>query len=102
MQEKGEMKQDKFVRLPCTIQITHTWETLEAHVELSDGEQPGTGDQITVHGAAVQVPFGESITIHREATLRRAGPLEKLWVRFKSMFEITELYEVNFTPEMLK
>lgn len=96
------MKQKKSVRMPCTIRINHTWETLEAHVELADGQQPGIGDQITVHGAAVQVPFGKSITLQREATLRRAGPLEKLWVRFMSMFEITELYEVNFTPEMLK
>lgn len=96
------MKQGRSLRLPCTIKVTHTWETLEAHVELSGGTQPGIGDRITVHGEAVKVPFGETITIYREATLRRAGPIERLWVRLKSLFEITELYEVNFTAEVLR
>lgn len=96
------MTDDKRVRVPCTIRITHTWESLEAHVELPGGFQPEMGDRVTVHGAAVQVPFGETITIEREATIRRAGPLEKLWVRIRSMFELDELYEVNFTTEILR
>ena len=89
-------------RIPCIIKITHTWESLEAHVELLGRAQPEIGDRITVHGAPVQVPFGESITIEREATIRRAGPLERLWVRSRSMFELDELYEVNFSTEILR
>lgn len=96
------MRQQKSIRIPCTIHVTHTWETLEAHVVLANGNQPGVGDRITVHGAAVQVQFGETLTLHREATLRRAGPIEKLWVKLKSMLELTELYEVNFTTEFLR
>ncbi|MEM9375336.1 MAG: hypothetical protein AAGA72_03885 [Pseudomonadota bacterium] len=96
------MIQPKRFRIPCIIRITHTWESLEAHVELPGRAQPEIGDRITVHGAPVQVPFGETITIEREATVRRAGPLEKLWVKIRSMFELDELYEVNFTTEILR
>ena len=96
------MSQTNRLRLPCIIRISHTWESLEAHVELPGHTQPEIGDRITVHGAPVQVPFGETITIEREATIRRANPLEKLWVRIRSMFELDELYEVNFTTEILR
>ena len=34
-----------------------------------------------------------------EATLRRAGFMERMWTRFTSFFEITELYEVGFQPK---
>ncbi|MEO1188422.1 MAG: hypothetical protein AAFW60_05055 [Pseudomonadota bacterium] len=95
------MTSHKRLRILCIIRISHTWESLEAHVELPGRAQPEIGDRITVHGAPVQVPFGETITIEREATIRRAGPLEKLWIRIRSMFELDELYEVNFTTEML-
>ncbi|MGB3627814.1 MAG: hypothetical protein WA989_18455 [Henriciella sp.] len=96
------MTDAKRVRIPCTIRISHTWESLEAHVELPGNSQPEMGDRVTVHGAPVQVPFGETITIQREATIRRANPLEKLWIRIRSMFELDELYEVNFTTEILR
>lgn len=96
------MKREKILHLPCTIRIRHDWESLEAHVELGNNMQPEIGDRVTVHGAAVQVPFGESITIHRDATVRRAGPLERAWIRFQAMFELKELYEVSFSEGMMK
>ena len=96
------MTNRKRFSIPCTIRISHTWESLEAHVELPGRTQPEVGDRITVHGAPVQVPYGETITIEREATIRRAGMLEKLWIRIRSMFELDELYEVNFTTEILR
>lgn len=86
----------------CTITIRHTSETLEAHVELDDGLKPSPGDRVIVHGASVTVPFGESASIRRLATLIRATPLQKLWVRLKSRLEVTELYEVSFTPGRLR
>ncbi|MEL6665049.1 MAG: hypothetical protein AAFQ24_02860 [Pseudomonadota bacterium] len=96
------MTNGKHFSIPCTIRISHTWESLEAHVELPGRTQPEVGDRITVHGAPVQVSFGETITIKREATIRRAGMLEKLWIRIRSMFELDELYEVNFTTDILR
>ncbi len=87
---------------PCTITVVHTWETLEAHVELDGGAQPEIGDRVTVHGAAVQVPFGETIKIRREATVRPASMFEKLWIRIQAFFELTELYEVSFSTGTLR
>ncbi len=94
------MKQRRFTA-PCTISVHHTMETLEAHLDLGDGIEPTIGDKILVHGAPVQVPFGESITIQREATIIRANHLQKLWIKFKSFFELTELYEVSFSSGRL-
>lgn len=92
----------KSITTPCTITVNHTMESLEAHVELGDGVEPGVGDRVLVHGAPVQVSFGESTTIRREATIIRANALQKLWIKFKSLFELTELYEVSFTAGRLK
>jgi hypothetical protein len=87
--------------VPCTIRVEHTYTSLEAHVELDGGIEPGIGDRIEVHGAPVSVPFGRSLVLRREATITRANALERFWVRIKSMFELTELYEVSFTDGRL-
>jgi hypothetical protein len=83
--------------VPCTIRVRHTYDSLEAHVELDGGIEPGIGDKVLVHGAPISVPFGRSLVLRREATVTRANVLEKALVRFQSMFELTELYEVSFT-----
>ena len=81
----------------CTIKIIHTDESLEAHVEL-DGDVPSiVGDKILVHGLPVSVPYGSSLEFNRHATVTRAGFLERQLIRFRSLFEITELYEVSFS-----
>jgi hypothetical protein len=58
--------------LPCTIEIEHTETSLHAHVEL-DGD----------------------------IALERAGRLEQAWTRLAARFELSELYEVSFTPGRL-
>ncbi|MHA7871547.1 MAG: hypothetical protein ACX939_04275 [Hyphococcus sp.] len=85
----------------CTISVEHTGDSLEAHVDLDGDITPGVGDRIIVHGRSVTVPFGEKITIRRNATVTRANALQRLWVRLKSRFELTELYEVSFSPGRL-
>lgn len=87
--------------IPCTIRVAHNYESLEAHVELDDGVEPGLGDKIRVHGAPLTVPFGQDLVVRREATVIRANLLERLWVRFQSMFFLTELYEVSFSEGRL-
>ena len=37
----------------------------------------------------------------REATVERAGWLERQWTRLCARFELSELYEVSFTPGRL-
>lgn len=88
--------------VPCTITVTHDWESLEAHVELDGDVRREVGDSIVVHGEAITVPWGESITLRRLASVRRAGWLERQWVRLMAHFELTELYEVSFSPGSLK
>lgn len=83
--------------VPCTLRIEHTFDSLEAHVELDGGVQPGIGDRVFVHGAPVSVPFGERLVLRRVATLTRANILERAMTRLHAMFLLTELYEVSFS-----
>jgi hypothetical protein len=85
------------ITVPCTLRIEHTFESLEAHVELDGDLQPDVGDRILVHGAPVSVPFGQGLVLRRMATLTRAGFLERVMTRLHAMFLLTELYEVSFS-----
>ncbi|MEL7130431.1 MAG: hypothetical protein AAGK23_12880 [Pseudomonadota bacterium] len=97
------MKEQKTKDVPCTVTVIHTWETLEAHVELDGGEDLAIGDRVLVHGAAVRLPpFGEKLVLRRRATVSQAGFFEKIWIRIQSFFELTELFEVSFSEGMLR
>jgi hypothetical protein len=85
------------ITVPCTIRIEHTFDSLEAHVELDGGVEPGVGDRVLVHGAPVSVRFGEGLVLRREATVTRANFFERAWTRLHAMFLLTELYEVSFS-----
>ena len=87
--------------IPCTIRIEHTYESLEAHVELDNGVEPGIGDRVQVHGAPLSVPFGQGLVVRRQATVTRANGLQRAWVGFQAMFILTELYEVSFSEGRL-
>ncbi|MEL7488046.1 MAG: hypothetical protein AAGJ87_12615 [Pseudomonadota bacterium] len=87
---------------PCTVTVLHTEETLEAHVELDGDLNPEIGDRIIVGGAPVQVRFGETLVLRREAKVTRAAVWDKLWTRLKSFFLLTELYEVSFSTGRLR
>ncbi len=88
-------------RTPCTIEIEHSERSLHAHVEL-DGDLPlRPGDRVTVHGDPVRVRFGDKFVLRRDATVERAGWLERQWTRIAARFELSELYEVSFTPGRL-
>ena len=82
--------------VPCTVEIENSPETLHAHVEL-DGVEVGPGDEVIVHGAPTRAPFGEKIVAHCHATVRRAGPLDRLKARIDGYLELTELSEVGFS-----
>lgn len=86
----------------CTITVQHTEETLEAHVELDDGLLPKTGDRITVYGSPVQVAYGSTLKVRRDAQLVRGNVFDKAWMRLKSLFDVSELYEVSFSPRSFK
>lgn len=86
---------------PCRIAVQHDADALHAHLELPDGLEMGPGDRIKVHGDPVVVPFGQSLTIDRTATVEVAGPLRRAWTRAIAYFDMAELYEVSFSPGRL-
>lgn len=83
---------------PCRIEIENSHEHFHAHVELVGGIAIEPGDKVRVHGDPIMIPFGESATFDRIATVERATAIERLWTKFAGHFEMTELYEVSFTP----
>ena len=83
--------------VPCTVRVVNTFESLEAHVELADDLKIDPGDAVRVHGSPIVVPYGESITIERMATVTRAGPVERLWTRLTGDLEFMELCEFSFS-----
>lgn len=88
--------------IPCRIAIEQSDEHFHAHVEL-DGDVPiYPGDSVQVHGEPIQISFGESALFERVATVTRANALTRAWVRFKAYFDLSELYEVSFSPGSLK
>ena len=85
------------IDVPCTIEISNTFESLHAHVEL-DGDLPiHPGDEVLVHGDPVRVPYGEKVVLRRLATVTRANLIERLWTKAINGLELTELYEVSFS-----
>jgi hypothetical protein len=83
--------------VPCTVEIEHSPQSLHAHVEIETALEIRPGDQVLVHDAPTDVPFGERIVVRRTATVVRAGLLERLWTRLSGNFELTELYDVSFS-----
>ena len=83
--------------MPCTVEVEQTGESLHAHVEL-EGIEAEPGDEVIVHGAPSRIPFGEKMTVQCRATVLRAGPLRRLKAKFEGYLELTELFEVSFSP----
>jgi hypothetical protein len=82
---------------PCRIEIEHTSASLHAHVEFDERFVVRPGDEIRVHHAPVDVPFGERVVVNGKATITQVGIVERLWTHLASWREMTELYEVSFT-----
>lgn len=89
------------VDVDCTVEIENTFESLHAHVRFDGGVTVNPGDEVTVHGKPIEVPYGEAQTFRRRATVKRAGPLERLWTRATGDFEFMELCEFSFSEERL-
>lgn len=83
---------------PCTIEIEHSADYLHAHVTLDGDLAIGPGDRVRVHGNPVRVAFGQTLRERRIATIERAGWARRTWTKFAARFELSELYEVSFSP----
>ena len=92
----GSLAGRRTVEVPCTVDLEHTEDSLHAYVDL-EGIEVGPGDEVIVHDAPTQFRVGERTVHRRRATVRRAGPLDRLWTRLTAPLELTELYEVSFS-----
>lgn len=86
------------LEVPCTIEIEHSSMSLHAHVNLDGDIEIHPGDEVIVHGEPLSVPFGERKVERRRATIIRANLIDRLATKLSATFELTELYEVSFTP----
>lgn len=83
----------------CTVEVSHRFESLHAHVKFNNGTVIHPGDEVKVHGPQIMAPYGEVVIEDREATIIRASKLERLWTRMTGDFEFMELCEFSFSEE---
>ena len=84
---------------PCTVEISHKFESLHAHVRFNNGAVIYPGDEVQVQGPEIMAPFGEIVSEEREAKIIRASRLEQLWTRLTGDFEVMELCEFSFSED---
>ena len=87
-------------KAPCTVEISHKFESLHAHVRLNNGMVIEPGDIVQVQGPEIMAPFGEIVREDRQAIIIRASGLERLWTRLTGDFEVMELCEFSFSEEV--
>lgn len=86
--------------VPCTVEVSHCFESLHAHVRFNNGAVVHPGDEVLVHGTPVQAAFGEVIVEDRTATITRASLMERWWTRMTGDLEFMELCEFSFSDEV--
>ncbi len=87
-------------QVPCTVEVSHRFESLHAHVRFDNGAVVHPGDEVLVHGKPVIAAFGEVISEQRLATITRASAVERLWTRLTGDFGFMELCEFSFSEEL--
>ena len=87
-------------RAPCTVEISHKFESLHAHVRFNNGAVVYPGDEVQVQGPEIMAPFGEIVSEDREAVIVRASRIERLSTRLTGDLEVMELCEFSFSEEV--
>ena len=87
--------------VPCTVEVSHRFDELSAHVRFNNGAVVHPGDSVLVHGAEIMAPYGEVVREDRTATITRASGLERAWTRLTGDLEFMELCEFSFSEEVL-
>ena len=90
----------KVEQVPCTVEVSHRFEALHAHVRFNDGSVIHPGDEVLVQGPPVLAAWGEVIVEDRIATITRANALERLWTRLTGDLEFIALCEFSFSEDM--
>ncbi|MDG1208779.1 MAG: hypothetical protein P8Q48_15065 [Paracoccaceae bacterium] len=84
---------------PCTVEVSHVFDSLHAHVRFNNGATVGPGDSVLVHGAPVMAAYGEVVSEDRMATIKRASAVERFWTKTTGDLEFMELCEFSFSEE---
>ncbi|MEM7423191.1 MAG: hypothetical protein AAF334_05670 [Pseudomonadota bacterium] len=84
---------------PCTVEISHKFESLHAHVRFNNGAVVNPGDEVHVQGPEIMAPYGEIVSEERIAVITRANALERFWTRMTGDVEFMELCEFSFSEE---
>ena len=90
----------KIEKAPCTVEVSHVFEELSAHVRFDNGAVVHPGDEVQVEGPPVMAAYGEVVSEARTATITRATPLERAWTRMTGDLEFIELCEFSFSEEI--
>lgn len=85
----------RVVSVCCDVDIEQTPWSFHAHA-VPDGVALRPGDVVQVHDVPTAIGFGQYVSCVCPATVRRAGPLRRLWTRSTAIFALTSLYEVGF------
>ena len=85
--------------VPCTVEVENTFESLHAHVTLPEDVVIEPGDEVIVHGNPIRVPYGQSWSEERMATVVHASLALRSWTRLTGDLEFMELFEFSFSGE---
>ena len=83
----------------CTVNVVNTFEQLSAHVVLDGDIKIHPGDEVLVAGQEIRVPYGETHSERRAATIKRASWMERKWTKLTGNLEYMELLEFSFSEE---
>ncbi len=97
--QSGGLLTRRSFEVPCTVHVSHTFDSLHAHVELVGDVRVNPGDEVIVHGEPIRVPYGETAVIERRATVIRANWLERTWTKMTGDLEFMELCEFSFSEQ---
>jgi hypothetical protein len=84
---------------PCTVEVSHRFEALHAHVRFDNGAVVHPGDSVLVEGPPVKAGYGEIVVEQRTAQITRATALERAWTKLTGDLEFMELCEFSFSEE---
>lgn len=96
----GAILKKRQEEVPCTVEVSHTFDSLHAHVRFDNGAVVNPGDEVLVHGRPILAAYGEVVTEKRTATITRATALERAWTRATGDLDFMELCEFSFSEEV--
>ena len=83
--------------VPCTVEVEHSFDSLHAYADLDGDIEIFPGDEVIIHDAPTDVPYGETLTVRSTATVIRASAVERAWTKITGRLEFMELLEFSFS-----